>query len=273
MAKGKIIIRFEGAAADRHELGMRQLGESLIGIERLITMGLFAMDSGRFPKRMERLPFVVRASEPRKGSVEFMPILDIGTAFLPIIHEIYLSKSSEFIWRWLSGALLKMGGREKDADVHLDKLFDLLDKVDARRHLEALGWQKLYAPARQVVSPVGPSCDRLVLQDAEFTEIDLPVAESIRSRGKLEVGDMETYRIKVDGFIHHNKQLKIEHPHEKGKFITGHVRDPAFQNAPNVYTEAATKQGWLKVTAKPTSREGRLEALYIMDGESAEGSE
>ena len=134
--------------------------------------------------------------------------------------------------------------------------------------------QKLYATARQVVSPVGPSCDRLSLQrDEEITEIDFPTAEAIRSRGKLEVGDMETFRVKIDGFTHHNKQLKIVHPSEQGRFITGHLRDPVFQSAPNIYTEAATKQGWLNITAKPTLKEGRIQALYIMDATEAESEE
>ena len=83
---------------------------------------------------------------------------------------------------------------------------------------------------------------------------------------------METYRIKIDGFTHHNKQLKIAHPSEPGRFITGHVRDPAFEAAPNIYTEAATKQGWLSVTAKPTLQEGQIKALYIMDATDAEGT-
>ena len=82
---------------------------------------------------------------------------------------------------------------------------------------------------------------------------------------------MEKMRIKVDGFTHHNKQLKVVHPKEPGRFVTAYVQDPAFADAPNVYTEAATNESWLDVTAKPTIRDGRIHALYIMDATIAEG--
>ena len=271
MEEPAFLIRFDGASADQHEIDMRQLGESLIGVERLITTGLFVMDAGRLPKRNERLPLLVRAKELQQGSVDIPALLGGAGAFLPLFHELYITSAAHIIWRWMSGALLKMGGREREAETHFTELFRLLDKVDARRHIEVLEWQKLSAPARRVVTPVGHSCDRLLLEmDGDTAEIDLPVAEAIRSRDNLEVGDMESFRIKIDGFTHHNKQLKIAHLSEPGKFITGHVRDPVFQADHNIYTDAAIKQGWLNVTAKPVRKEGRIQALYIMDATEAE---
>ena len=206
-------MRFDGAVAREHVLGMRQLGESLIGIERLITVGLFALETGRHPKRNERLPLLVRASESRPGSYEIAAILGPAPSFLPLLHNIFLTGASDILWNWMSGALLRMGGREKDSDAHLSKLMDLLDTIDSRRHAEILNWQRLYPLAQQVVSPVGSSCDRILLpQGGQTTEIDLPIAEAIRSKGKLEVGDMDTFLIKIDGFTHHNKQLKGRAP-------------------------------------------------------------
>lgn len=283
MEAQQFVIRFDGAGANEHTLGMRQLGECLIGVERLITVGLFALESGRYPKRNESLPLLVRASEPRAGSYEIAAILGPGAAFLPLLHEFFITGATEILWHWMSGALLKMGGRQQDAENHFSELIRLLDNkdarqhsllesMDARRHLEVLEWQRLVLEACRVVSPVGPSCDRILLpMDGETTEIDFPTAQAIRSKGKLEVGDMKTFKIKVDGFTHHNKQLKLVHPSEPGRFITGHVRDPAFEIAPNIYTDAATKQSWLSVKAKPTVKDGRIQALYIMDGSEIEG--
>ena len=64
------IIRFEGAEAENHELDLRKLGESLVGIEKIITIGLSTVLPGHSPKRGERPPLVVRASMPRRGSFE-----------------------------------------------------------------------------------------------------------------------------------------------------------------------------------------------------------
>jgi len=146
-------------------------------------------------------------------------------------------------------------------------------------HIEKMEWIKLIGKSLQfnrytkdAISPViGESCDKLVFpHNSGDTEIDFAMAKVIASNDNLELGDMETFRIRVDGLTHHNKQLKLQLSSEPGRFITGYVRDPAFDKTPNVYTEALTRQGWLNVKAKPTLKEGRIQALYIMDASRAE---
>ena len=272
MAEPHLTIRFQGAGADQHRVDLRQLGHSLLGIERIVTHGLFALEAGRFPKKREPLPLLLHAEAPQRGCVEVYIWLVAGGVFLPVIHDIFISMASDVVWRWINGVLLRMAGRDKDADAHLEKVIDFLDKVDARRHLEVVQLQKLATASKQVVTPVGQSCNSIVFpQGGEDAEIDLPLAEAIRSMGKVKVGDMKKMRVKVDGFTHHNKQLKIIHPDEPGCFVTAYVQDPAFAEAPNVYTEAATNESWLKVTAKPTTKDGRIHALYIMDAQAVEG--
>ena len=196
----KFSMRFDGADADRHALGMRQLGESLIGAERLITIGLFALETGQLPRRNQSLPMSIKVSEPMRGSFDVGGFIENLKPFLPFIHDLHMSKASEIVWRWMSGALLRMGGREQDSREHLEAVIGLMDRTDARRHLEALNWQKLAFHASRLVSPVGPSCDRLLLpMNHEETEIDLPIAEAVRSRNKLEVGDMQTFDVMIDG--------------------------------------------------------------------------
>ena len=82
---------------------------------------------------------------------------------------------------------------------------------------------------------------------------------------------MTKMRVKIDGFIYHNRQLKVVHPDEPNRFITAHVQDPIFENTPNVYTEAAIRQGTLDVTAKATLKDGRIQKLYIMDAQYVDG--
>lgn len=75
---------------------------------------------------------------------------------------------------------------------------------------------------------------------------------------------MDTLDLMVDGFYHHDRQLRIAGPSEPGRFIAGRVGDPVLWNAPNINTEAATERG-AKVTAKPMMQFGRLKAHCIMD--------
>ena len=115
-----LVIHFRGGDADNHQIRLRQLGESLMGIERLITVGLFAVETGRFPRRNERLPFMVQASEPKRGSVEVVTWLRDNAVLLPLFHELYLTGAADVIWNWISGAMLKLGGRSREADRHFD---------------------------------------------------------------------------------------------------------------------------------------------------------
>ena len=159
--------------------------------------------------------------------------------------------------------MLKIAGREKDADNHLTKLFELLDAVDSRRHEEVLEWQKLSSPAQQVVSPIGYSCDCMVFQGDEKIEIDIPMAKVIRSRNSIRVGGEEDFRVKVVGFTHYNKRLRV-FLHDKTSIISAQVRDSTFDYIPNIYTIAATNQGWLNVKAKARRlKDGQIKELYI----------
>lgn len=90
------------------------------------------------------------------------------------------------------------------------------------------------------------------------------MADAIRAKEILEVGDMEKIRVRVDGVTIHNRSLKVELPEYPGKFYSAEVRDPAFDQTPNIYTAAIGQ--FLDVEAKPTRRpNGDLVKLYIMN--------
>lgn len=46
--------------------------------------------------------------------------------------------------------------------------------------------------------------------------VDLPTADAIRAKGELEVTELRTIRLRVDGFVHHNKKLNVENPEKPG---------------------------------------------------------
>ena len=76
---------------------------------------------------------------------------------------------------------------------------------------------------------------------------------------------MCTFDVKADGFIHHDRQLKIAMPPEPGRLIAGQVADPVPWNAPDICTESAMERGWPIVAAKPTMQDGPPKTLCIMD--------
>ncbi len=274
MTSEHLIIRYVGADADNHNMNMYQLGQSLIGIDRLIKVGLFSLEKGRVPKGNEKLPFTIKVSEPKVGSYEFVVQLFPVIPFLPLIPDFYTTREGiELTWNWLSGVLYKLGGNEKESEKNLTNMRDIATEVIHRdqtilnmtNNIETLN---LTVAGNNAVKPLGTSCEKMVLSNnGNDTEIDFPTAVAIRSKGKLKVGEMTNYKIQVDGFAHHSKQLKVFLPEEPGRYINGQVRDPEFDQVPNIYTEAAVNRGWLKVKAKPLLKDGRIQTLHIMDAE------
>ena len=280
--KQAFVVKYEGRDAEQHVLDMRQLGESLIGIERLINTGLYVLEHGERPGHGRVLKSVVRVSTPHPGSLEFIP--DLVAGVYPFLSEPIVQKHIGAILRQLVKIpLLAMGGLEHEAQGRTD---DLLDKVlatseraaerteraDERRHREQMKLYDLlshrwaYDAARNAVSPVGKGCDCMQISDDETSDTITPiVAEAIRTRGSVKIGEPKELSVLVDGFIHRTRQLRVVHPDMPGRLVTAYVRDPAFDVTPNIYTEAASSRKRLRVHARELRKGDRLVALEIME--------
>lgn len=282
----KFTISYAGLDADDHALDMRKFGDALVGLDKVISAGLIAVADFREPKKGERFPLRIRAREPEEGTFhivgELVPVAHgLYVSVLPIVHEVFHKKAGEIAWAWVSWVLKMAGGREHEADPHFTALMELTKEIhrgrieseEANRRFLLEVLDRVLPQARHVVAPVGTSADTLTIwpgtpdeKTDQATEVDVPSAEAIRSKEKLKVGDMETFIVRVDGIIHHARQLKIEHPTEAGKYLTAQVRDPAFDDPSGVYMKAVASQGLLEVSAKPSRKEdGSLQALYILD--------
>jgi hypothetical protein len=268
-------VRYDGRDASQHVLDMRLLGRSLIGLDKIVNDGVIVLREGRPPKRGERADFTIKAGSPQMACVDIHAWIDPLLGVLPFVYDEVVKLGPEFIWRLLSYLLTKLGGRPKEAEPHFAALMDFAkdlnqsrDRSEERLHdTMRMLIDRLTPSAKELVAPVGPSCDRLTLRGptgGQTTEIDVPMADAVRAKERLEVGDQMRMTVKVDGLVLHNRHLTIEHPDKPGKFLNADVRDPAFDVRPNVYTDAVDR--WLEVDVKPTRRAtGELAALYIMN--------
>lgn len=291
MDNKELIIRYDGT----HAIGMRQLGDSLIGFERMALSGLILIETGRFPKRRpkpnERVPFQVQASAPRQGSFEIQVLLESVYTYLPLVHDLILTNASSFLFHWIQGVLSRIRGQKEASNDHFSKASSLVESIDARRHIEQmklLDLQELKSPAEHFVGPVGRSCNRIhIVTDDQKMEIDISYAEAIRLPDQMSpdipahienstkdiasdtspLSLRETYIVKVDGFTRHNRQLTLVLDQYPNRIITGNVLDPTFEQFPNDYIEAAVVQGSLRVRARPILKDGRIQSLYIYEAE------
>ena len=281
MPKQAFVVRYEGGDAQQHVLDMRQLGESLVGIERLVNTGLYVLQHGERPGHGRVLKSVVRVSTPQPGSLEFIP--DLVAGVYPLLSDSFVQSHIGAILRQLVKIpLLAMGGREDEAQARTNDLLEKTlaasereaerrERADQRRHreqmkvYELLSHQRAYEAARNAVSPVGKGCDCMQISDDETSDTVTPImAEAIRTRGSVKIGEPKELSVLVDGFIHRTRQLRVVHPEVPDRLVTAYVQDPAFDVTPNIYTEAASSRKRLRVHARDLRKGNRLVALEIM---------
>lgn len=291
----EINLRFDGLYADDHQLDMRRLGQSLIGLDRVVNESLFLAIEGRLATGRERLPLVVRVQAPHAACFDVPAVVATAAGVLPLILEMLKHPGTKFLFEFLSFLLKWRGGKRVEADGHLMEAFRTLAEIhqstleDHRTEREVFyaneeRWRefsilladRMARPLKEVVAPIGGAAETLTLSGppgVRPTVIDVPMAEAVRSREPLETGEMETLTVHVDGITLHNRMLKVELPDQPGSFINAEVRDPAFDNEPNPYKEAVG--GPLIVQAKASRRlaTGELVKLYIMDHNPAPRTE
>lgn len=286
MGEPIILIKFEGRDADQHIVDMRLLGRALQGFDRIISAGIIVLSEKRPPRKKERAPLRVKAFPPTEGSQEIQAVLQDMPGLLALGWQLYSSTDGEIIWHWVSLVLSFFGGRKNEAEGHLQAMLDLnkhhLESRDrateaqlASRDKENQEWRDLImrvvqhlAPAAlDAVAPVGPSVRNVGVKigGTAMTGVDEAMADSIRAKGELDLGDLKPMTLVTDGFAHHNRTLKVERPDEPGRYMTAVVKDPAFDEFPNAYTRAASERAAITVMAKLAYRNGQLEKIYIMD--------
>lgn len=90
------------------------------------------------------------------------------------------------------------------------------------------------------------------------------MADAIRAKEPLEVGDMEKMTLKLDGITLHNRSVKIEMPNQPGRFVTAEVRDPAFDDPHGPYSAVLGET--IVAEVKPMRRpNGDVVKLYVMN--------
>lgn len=274
-------IVYEGGDADSHMIDMRELALSMLGAERIVSDGLVTLIHRRLPKRGERAPVVLKAQEPRSGSVELVQsfgsiygLLNLG---LPIAKEL----TSHFLAEWWKAVIARFSGRPDVSEAAITAMSDLSgqhlaarDLSDARRHEEVMAFIDLIRIAiagqqrsiEQFASPVGASVEKALLFPgaARPVEIESAQADRIRDSVKLTWGPLEEITLRTEGFRFHTSGLSIENPERNG-FLMARVRDPRFEEPENPYTEAAQKRAEVLVLGRKGYKEATLAGIEIVD--------
>ena len=276
MADNSLLIRYEGKDADQHKLDMRQLGESLVGIERLINAGLYSIEHGERPGHGLKLDSVVSVSKLQPGSVELIPLLQI--AAYSILSDPYIQNHiGTILHKFIKIPILAFSGFGSSAKRESERVWEIFSNVEDHRHQELMRSYDLqekaynliahrwsYNAARNAVSPIGRGCECMSISDREASDTITPeMANSIRSKVPLDEGDIKPMTLRIDGFTGSTRRLDVIRPGSPSRAMKAIVRDPIFDTMPNFYTEAAISKSQLKLYARELRRGNRVVELEI----------
>lgn len=291
MTNPEILISYDGGDATRHSIDAKLFGQSLQGIDRMVSDGLIIFSQERLPKRGERAALFLKVKEAKAGSYGipafYQEASDILAVGVPILQAI----GPDIISHYVSAVLDRFRGRgdtvelaigkmaemhrvaiEGMANMHSESL-DALDRKDARQHDEHMGMQDILrraidgsgASAVDYVAPVGKSVDTASFLAGSLTAITVTKddADAIRDSQALDWQTLEASKLRTDGFKFHSNGLSVENPERDG-FMMAEVNDPAFEQESNAYTMAAQKRARIEVLARKGYKNGILAKIQIV---------
>lgn len=281
MIEQSIQITYEGGDADRHRIDMRLLGMSLEGADRITSDGLLFYLHGRLSKRGERAPVVIKVGEPIRGSVDYQGIYEAAVTLLPLGAPIAADLMSGYLELWWQAIKAKFTDKQDIAEMAIEKMVEMSrdhlaarDAADARAHEREMDLHSILREAislqqpsmEKFAAPMGPSVRAGVVRHGTRAPvtIDAEDAVAIRDAGRVEWTKISELTLRTEGFRFHTNGLSIERPDGEG-FLMARVRDPAFEEIENPYTEAAQRRSEIAVLGRIGYHDGRAVAVDIVE--------
>lgn len=292
MSDFEILLKYDGGDARNYTIDARLYGQSLQGLDRMVSDCLIIVSQQRLPKRGERAPLLLKAREGVQGSYGAPQILQEASQLLGVGIPILTAIGPEIVGYYVHAVLDHFKGDERSVDLAINKMAEMheialqamskmhenslnvFNEIDKRRHIETMGMHDLFRrgivsngpAAENFVAPIGESVDTSTFYagKAPASVIRLADAEAIRDSQKV---DWQTPRQEVfttDGFKYHTSGLSIENPETEG-FLMAEVKDPIFLDDGNAYTLAAQKRARIEVLARRGYKNGKLSRIHILD--------
>lgn len=183
MSEYAISITYDGGDANQNTIDAKLFGQSLQGLDRMVSDCLIIFSQQRLPKRGERAPLLLKAREPEPGSYNVPQLVQEASGLLGIGIPIIAAIGPEIVGYYVTAVLDRFKGKDSAmeqaigamASMHREAITgqvqankDALknaDRADARRHEEAMGLQDILrasifgsgSAAVDYVAPIGPS--------------------------------------------------------------------------------------------------------------------
>lgn len=300
---GGFRVKYDGGIADQHLLSARQFAASIAAFDRITVLFLTAIERREVAQRSPPAESLFLAiSPPKRGSVDLTLLPQIAAAVMPFVGEFTEAVRTKLVEHIAGFVLMFWGGRKADADTHMEKILDILDKQresldrqhsalvedrkheretaaasrqQEREHIERiLRFQVEHhkGDAKNAVAPVGSSCRTLQIgSDKSWsTELDEATADAIRTSTEVVVSDVITLDFEVDGIHLSTKTLTVFDPDNPKRRVKAHISDPSFDPltpGKNPYEEAVQQRRKIRLTGKSTTTsDGTFKAFHAISG-------
>lgn len=273
-----ILIRYDGLDAEKHEIDLALLGESLKGGSRLLGIAGHLVLKGEYVSRAPAQAVKVLASTPQAKCYELPVILVAGIPVLPLLSQTGREMGKKAIEAVVNYMLAKFSGKPSEAKQAMDIA---LTAIEANREVTLASMELVrqaierasddQRPAvRAFAAPVGESVRSAIIGErATAVMIDQAARIIIDHNEPVEIGPAQTITVSISELDIKTGTCKIAmHGDNPSERYIGDITDPDVQNPRNPYSAALDSQGWIRVVAKPHLRDGKIAKLTISDTQS-----
>jgi hypothetical protein len=268
-----ILIRYDGLDADRHEIELNALSESLAGLSQIIGVtGNFAATE-RYVRHRDALAVRIVVQPPKAHCFEIMawvkwgaeqPLISATLATLTaglityVVSRAFKQRQEmKYLKESLETAIRELGHRDQPV---IDRLLDTIDKMaDA-----------LKPSVRKAVRPVGETAETMTVgssthRDDQKLSVTISRAErdAILAEAETELTSEQTYHVIITEVDIETGACKVSLDPTDDARYTGKITDPALSVPMNAYVMALAQKKTLSVRAKALLRSGEIERLYI----------
>jgi hypothetical protein len=272
-----IVLRYEGLQAADHLIDLAQLGHSLQGAAQLLGTAASIVETGEYAKRPSAMSVRVLAGTPRGGSWE-IPAIIMSVLPPPDQHAIF----AEYAKKLATAATTKIvnfalsrfkSDKPSDTTAALQTVEKAMAEVGqtSRHAIDAVlrMAEQQRTPIRQLVYPVGVSCETLMIGSAVngAIPIDSTLRAAIDAPEELDVQPSARHEILISEMDRLNQSCKFAFRGDENaeRRISGEITDPIIQTPSDPYSAAFSEQKWITVVAKLQLKKGSPDKLFISD--------
>lgn len=265
-----IPVRYEGIDAVEHEIELGLLGESLIGVSRIVSVCANFVVTGEYRYHYDSHQIRVVTKEPQAKCFELLVFIKAVSQ-----HPIFQGFAGSFVAAIVTYIVAKKSKEPTEAEKRLLALESQITESGMRDWaivmkmlslIEKMA-DDLHPALRQAVAPVNITCETLQIGRNEYHPllINPERKRRILEEEPIELGDEEEFHVFITEFDKENATCKVRFSrHGEEKRIPGTVADPSGKIIDDPYSLAMARAQEIKVMGKLEFQNGEIKRLHIL---------